>query len=417
VTRLRIGVIGLGAIAQIHHLPSLERLSDRYELRYVCDLSPSLVDAVARRYNVPHTTTEAKDVCTAEDLDAVLLLTSGSHGSQARIALDHGLHVLAEKPLCYTQREAHELAEAARRGARVLQVGYMKSHERVMPAARAAVEELGELRLVRHVVLHPSETAQQEHLRLLRFGDADPARIARLVEGDDLLVKEAIGEAPPGLAWLYRELALGSIVHYLSVFRSLLGRLPSPILRAEAWPLDLERPPTGWGPDDVLPTLSVFASLGTACRLELTWAWLQHYPAYTEIVEVLAPTGGVRLKLPPPYLHHRAATLTIDRTDAGQSTSTTIDGGYDAAFGRELRDFHTAITTGTGPKSGAEAGADDARWCQELVGAIAHGRGLQLGGEATAKDLGSGMTDGVPQDQAPGEDLPRYVGRISANRD
>ena len=385
MTRLRVGVIGLGAIAQIQHLPLLEQFADLFEIVQVCDLSPRLADAMAARYGVPGRTTDWRVVCEDRTLDAVVLLNSGSHGPQAEVALANGLHVMAEKPLCFTVAEADRLESLALAQGLVLQVGYMKAHEAVMPEARREVERLGELRFVRHSVLHPSEVAQQQHLNILRFGDLDTARLGEAQATNAKLVENALGSAPAGLGWLYSELALGSIVHYLSVFRALIGRLPETILKVEAWPFDFDTPPAGWGPADQLPTLSVFASFGGDCRLDLIWAWLQGYPEYTEQIDVLSSTGGVTLRLPPPYIHHRSARLEVVGRDADdRPASRSVSGAYDVAFGRELRDFHAAVTEGMPVVSSAADARDDARWCQALVAALAANRGISLEGEAAA---------------------------------
>jgi predicted dehydrogenase len=371
VSRLRVGVVGLGAIAQIQHLPNLEQLSDLFELAHVCDLSPRLVEAIGARYGVPERSTDWRRLCADTSLDAVVLLNSGSHGPQARLALEHGLHVLAEKPLCFTVREADELEALAQSAGCVLQVGYMKSHEAVMARARQEVDALGELRFVRHAVFHPSEVQQQQHVHVLRFDDADPEALRAATDENASLVREAIGDAAPGLRWFYSELGLGSIVHYLAVFRSLFGRLPDPIIAAYAWPFDLQNPPLGWGPDDQLPTLSVFASLGAECRLELTWAWLQRYPEYTERIEVFSAEGGVSVQLPPPYVHHRTASMRFDRLDAGgRQISGGASGVFDVAFLRELRDFHAAVTEAAPVVSTAADARADVRWCQALVSSL-----------------------------------------------
>lgn len=380
MTRLRIGVVGLGAIAQIHHLPALELLSEDFELCHVCDFSAQAAENLGKRYGAARCSTDWRAVCSDPCLDAVLLLHSGSHGPQARMALEHGHHVLAEKPLCYTIREADELDTLARRAGLVLQVGYMKSHEAVMQEARAAVQSLGELRLVRHAVLHPSETAQQEHLRLRRYADADPTLLEEARGHDRSLVREAIGEAPPGLSWLYEQLALGSIVHYLAVFRSLFGSLPERIDAAHAWPFDVHTAPAGWGPDDQLPTLGIYASFDNGCRVALEWSWLQRYPEYTETIEVLSADGGVRVSLPPPYLHHRSATLTVDRLESGRPSRRVVEGGYDVAFTRELRHFHHAIMTRAVSLDAGYARAD-AIWCQRMTAAVAARFGVSLDAE------------------------------------
>ena len=53
MSRVRIGVIGCGAIAQIQHLPFLAELNEEYEVPVVCDISPALAEYVANRFRVP----------------------------------------------------------------------------------------------------------------------------------------------------------------------------------------------------------------------------------------------------------------------------------------------------------------------------------------------------------------------------
>ena len=51
--RLKMGVIGCGAIAQIQHLPHLRELSDEFEIAGLCDISPRLLAAVGDDFGVP----------------------------------------------------------------------------------------------------------------------------------------------------------------------------------------------------------------------------------------------------------------------------------------------------------------------------------------------------------------------------
>jgi predicted dehydrogenase len=91
-TRKRVGVIGCGLIAQVMHLPYLAELDDRWELAALCDVSEEPLGACARRYGVERTFTAWEDLL-AEPLDAVLVLTSGSHAPMAMAAAAAGLHV------------------------------------------------------------------------------------------------------------------------------------------------------------------------------------------------------------------------------------------------------------------------------------------------------------------------------------
>ena len=51
--RVRLGVIGLGAVAQAVHLPLLERLRDAFEIHAIADVSAHLIAAIGERYQVP----------------------------------------------------------------------------------------------------------------------------------------------------------------------------------------------------------------------------------------------------------------------------------------------------------------------------------------------------------------------------
>ena len=76
--RARVGVVGCGLIAQVMHLPYLAELSDRFELTALCDMRVDLASACAERYGQPRVHARWQDLL-AEDLDAVVIATSGDH--------------------------------------------------------------------------------------------------------------------------------------------------------------------------------------------------------------------------------------------------------------------------------------------------------------------------------------------------
>ena len=86
------------------------------------------------------------------------------HGEVAGAAIARGLAVLCEKPLAYTLAEADELARLSERTGAPLQLGYMKLYD---PAVRRAARELAaassSLRSVEVTVLHPSGSSQLAH--------------------------------------------------------------------------------------------------------------------------------------------------------------------------------------------------------------------------------------------------------------
>ncbi len=73
--KIRIGIIGLGLIAQVVHIPNLAHLSRLFEITSVCDLSMSLAKSVGQSLpGPPTTTTDWHEVVNSPDVDAVLLV-------------------------------------------------------------------------------------------------------------------------------------------------------------------------------------------------------------------------------------------------------------------------------------------------------------------------------------------------------
>src|SRR5690349_11971706 len=113
---LRVGVIGCGGIAQMMHLPFLRSLPNQFYIQAISDLSPQLMQAIGNLYNVPRERqfTDFHDL-VQQDLDAIVVLSGGTHAPPVLAAIEAGKHVLVEKPLCFTLREADAIAEAAKR--------------------------------------------------------------------------------------------------------------------------------------------------------------------------------------------------------------------------------------------------------------------------------------------------------------
>ena len=177
--RLRVGVIGVGAIAQIMHLPYLRELDDRFQIAALCDVDPVVLAEVGRQYGVTRLFASA-DELLAEPLDAVLILSSGDHAPVTIAALERGLHVLVEKPLAYTLRETDEVITAAERAGKTLMVGMMKQYDPGYQRGVELVQRLRDLRYVEATTLEPEGTLYTSHHPIVRGGctAASPTRDA-----------------------------------------------------------------------------------------------------------------------------------------------------------------------------------------------------------------------------------------------
>lgn len=378
-TRLRIGLAGLGAVAQAVHLPLLARHADDFEIAALCDLSPALLEALGDRYGVPaegrHPDVDA--MLGAAPLDGVLVLTSGSHGAVALRALDRGIPVLCEKPLATTLAEADALAASPHAGKLLL--GYMKAYDpAVVEAARIradATSGLGALRSIEVTVLHPTSESQLAFAQLLSTpAHFDAGGASRLQAGADELVRQAIGPADEALGRLYGNVLLGSIVHELSVIRAVAPDA-GPVIAVDA--VDT------W-PDDAFPGSVSFAGrLADGTRFTIGWHFLEDYPSYREDVRFHHVGGSVELTFPSPYRLHEPTLLTVSRGHDETRRRLVFD-SIEEAFETELLAFRDLIRAGTPAPTGIADGRADIVTCQRAIARLAAQRGIEIGGEAAA---------------------------------
>jgi predicted dehydrogenase len=354
LSKLRVGVIGLGEVAQVIHLPVIESLPDRYELAAVCDISPGLLKRVGDRYRVARRYTDAAEMIAAGGLDCVLVLNSDEYHAECTVsALDAGLDVLVEKPMCLSPREAEEIIAARDRSGRTVMVAYMR---RFAPAFTAAVEKLPELGPIRYARVHDvigenrliiDQTAYVDRPDDIPQ-DAVDARWARRAE----LVKEALGEVPEELQWTYGLLCgLGS--HDLSAMRELLGR-PSKVAAARMWR-------SGGYVVALLDYDDFTVTYETGVDDQL------RFDAH---LEVYGATGSMRVQYDTPYVRHFPTTLELEQTKGDAYERTVLRPHLKDPFTHELEYFHDVVTTGGTPKTSPEDYVQDMELFVEIIRAL-----------------------------------------------
>jgi myo-inositol 2-dehydrogenase / D-chiro-inositol 1-dehydrogenase len=365
-----VGVVGLGAVAQAVHLPLLAKHPDRFRIDALCDLSAGTRDALGARYGVSaeRRFERAEDLLQAEGLDAVAILTSGSHGSLAAAAARAGLAVFCEKPLAYTFAEIDELAACDPR----LLLGYMKLYD---PAVERAMEVLAgrpEPRSVDVTVLHPPSAPQLAHAGLLPApADIAQGAIDRVLGDEAAVTEQALGAVPSWVAHVYSEVLLGSIVHDLAVVRALVGG-PLQVDDADVWPSE-----------DAEGSVSLLGRLPSGARVSIRWHYLEGYPAYREEVRVHDEQGSVELVFPAPYLLHAPTVLTVVEADSGAERSTQTRSTAEA-FERQWLAFEALVREGAQPRAAIDEGREDLIVCQAAARVLAARHDTEIGGEAAA---------------------------------
>jgi predicted dehydrogenase len=123
MNKVRIGVIGLGAVAQVVHLPILSRLKE-VEIVGLCDVDTSKARYLAERYRAKGFHSDPTKMLRSVELDAVDICTpTNSHRDLALLAIESGADALVEKPIARSYDEAVEIADAAKRNKRKVMVG------------------------------------------------------------------------------------------------------------------------------------------------------------------------------------------------------------------------------------------------------------------------------------------------------
>ena len=93
----------------------------------------------------------AAESARPDGIEAVSIATpNGLHYAVCKAALEAGLHVVCEKPLCFTSAEAEELAALAKAKNRVVGVTYGYSGHQMIQQARQMIRhgDLGEIRII-----------------------------------------------------------------------------------------------------------------------------------------------------------------------------------------------------------------------------------------------------------------------------
>lgn len=118
----RAGLIGAGKMGISHY--AILGANPRVEVAAVCDSATYLTSALRKQTGV-ETYKDFRRMIDEARLDCVFVATpTSTHFEAAAYALERGVHVFVEKPLCLDPEQSRRLADLASRRSRANQVGY-----------------------------------------------------------------------------------------------------------------------------------------------------------------------------------------------------------------------------------------------------------------------------------------------------
>lgn len=132
--KLKLGMIGVGGIAQNRHIPAFKQLKGTAQIVGVQDINYDLAQQVAKEHMIPHVFKDYEEMFN--EIDAVVICTPNKFHAEISIAaLNAGVHVFCEKPMAMNKEECDAMIEAANRANKLLAIGY---HYRFTDAAITA---------------------------------------------------------------------------------------------------------------------------------------------------------------------------------------------------------------------------------------------------------------------------------------
>ena len=332
--RLRIGVVGGGLVAQAMHLHFLAHLGARFDLVALADPSATVRDGLQRRHNLEATYEDHHQLLEDAKLDAIVICSpSQTHAEATLDALEQGLHVFVEKPMCITLADADRIVEAQRRTGKVVQVGYMKRFDRAWEHMLEALPGSAEtLRYIRVVVHDPEFGPFFAPDDIVRGSDI-PADV--LESGREQLraqVKEAVGADTPAVITALEGAFLGSLVHDVNLVHGLLEQLGEP-LPGEVIDGD-------WWNEGHAVTGSVRLSNGS--RWDSAWIQLLDVYEYRESVSFFFAEEVHSLTFPSPWLKQSPTLYEASGSKNGARVTQSFE-SYEESFARELMHFHDCV--------------------------------------------------------------------------
>ena len=143
--KIRFGVIGTNFI--VDKVLEGASFDSRFELAAIYSRTQEKADEFARKHNVPHTFTSLESMAASPLINAVYIASPNSlHASQSILFMQHGKHVLCEKPFASNAKEVKTMIAAARENNVTLMEAMKPSLTPNFKALKNHIEEIGTIR-------------------------------------------------------------------------------------------------------------------------------------------------------------------------------------------------------------------------------------------------------------------------------
>lgn len=170
MSKIGVGIIGAGSIADIGHCPSIEALPNAY-LAALCDTNTEFLDKMSRKWNPKKTYVDYHDMLEDKNVQVVIVGTPNRlHAQEAIDAMRAKKHVIVEKPFACTHAEAWKMVDVCHEEGVFLMAGTNQRFWEQNMIARKLIDDgfIGKPQMGRSS-LHEGWSLYHEQLSFTRF--------------------------------------------------------------------------------------------------------------------------------------------------------------------------------------------------------------------------------------------------------
>jgi myo-inositol 2-dehydrogenase/D-chiro-inositol 1-dehydrogenase len=330
MSKLRLGMVGCGGIANDAHLPHLLKRSGEVDVVAVADIDTEAANRMAKSLSAametrPRVVTDFHDLLP--DVDAVLVLTpTQTHADIAVAGLSAGKPVFCEKPIARTMAQAEAMRDASERSGTPLQIGFVRRFDDEWLAFEKAVR-------------------------------------AGAIGGPIVWRDIMSGPGPHWRSWFFQDEQgggpfLDGAIHTVDFALYLFGPLE--------WVFAQGR--TMGAGHTAVDTGSATLHFASGDELLLAWSWGLPVGCYGgRIFELLGPQGRISWPGDEPT-GSVTRRMVIDRGEAGgKETVSFVSESLIQGFGRQLDEFIAVARGEKKPRSGAREGIEALRVVEALL--------------------------------------------------
>ncbi len=352
MNKIKIGIIGLGEVAQIMHIPALKRLHDHFEITAVSDISETLVKYIQERHHIPHGFTDPSALIAHDDVQAVMILSPDQlHSLQSAEAIALKKPVFLEKPACLLADEAYQLNELAKANQTPIMVAYMRCYTSAFDKAQQQLRSFGPITHVRAFDLQregPYFFNQVEEPFVVEDYDLSTIATAKEIEAQNR--KDLLGDGAPDLLWKCHRVITGAAIHNISALRNLLGS-PKNVICAYA----------SKGGENITTILDYG---NFSCLYEIV---IDNIARVDANIEIMSEYESIKLHYTTPYIRNLPTKLEVQKSDDNTNAITTFGPFYDDPFKTEILHFHDVITGKATLKTDLSGAIEDLKLCEAIT--------------------------------------------------